>query len=136
MNLPTVLIVEDCATEVFLTEVFLDDSGVPHRRVVSSSGRDALSWLQVQNHPPALIVLDLNMPEMSGFEFLQTYAKHYPRLRQAPIVVATNSALQSDRRRCLEYECVWCVVEKPLVLKGPGFMARVVELLERRESAV
>lgn len=50
---------------------------------------------------PELVLLDLRMPRVDGFEVL-SQIKTDPRTRAIPVVVMTSSDLESDRRRCLE----------------------------------
>lgn len=63
------------------------------------NGREALSWLE--RHPsPALILLDLMMPVMDGFEFLKELQKR-PELQSIPVVVLTAKQLSSDEIEAL-----------------------------------
>jgi CheY-like chemotaxis protein len=62
-------------------------------------GRLALSWL-AENQAPALILLDLMMPEMDGFEFLNTFNSHAD-WRHVPVVVITAKQLTAAERGLL-----------------------------------
>jgi CheY-like chemotaxis protein len=64
----------------------------------ASNGREALR--SVQEQLPALIVLDLMMPEMDGFSFSETLRTD-PRLSQIPIVVLTSKSLTPEDHRRL-----------------------------------
>jgi CheY-like chemotaxis protein len=53
----------------------------------AANGREALDWLSA-NEAPCLILLDLHMPEMNGFEFAEALARH-PTWSEIPVVVMT-----------------------------------------------
>jgi len=63
------------------------------------NGREALDWLE-RNPPPALILLDLMMPVMDGFEFLKELQKR-PDLQNIPVVVLTAKQLSADEIEAL-----------------------------------
>jgi adenylate cyclase len=64
------------------------------------NGRDGLDWLP--NHPtPNLILLDLMMPEMDGFEFLRELRKQ-PAFVDVPVIVVTAKELTADDVRILK----------------------------------
>jgi signal transduction histidine kinase/CheY-like chemotaxis protein len=63
---------------------------------VADNGRSALSWL-ASNPAPAIILLDLMMPEIDGFEFLDTF-KHNRDWRDIPVIVITGMALSTKER--------------------------------------
>jgi len=63
------------------------------------NGREALDWLE-RNPPPALILLDLMMPVMDGFEFLKELQKR-PELQNIPVVVLTAKQLSADEIEAL-----------------------------------
>lgn len=64
-----------------------------------TNGRLALEWL-AKNPPPALILLDLMMPEMDGFEFLDAFDDH-PEWSHVPVVVITAKQLSAEERDLL-----------------------------------
>jgi CheY-like chemotaxis protein len=64
------------------------------------NGRVALEWL-AKNQPPALILLDIMMPEMDGFEFLEAFRKH-SEWHDIPVIVITAKELTvAERDRLL-----------------------------------
>ena len=85
----TVMVVDDEARLVSLVETYLTQSGF--RVVTAPNGREALSVAQSQN--PDLIILDIMMPEMDGYEFMRVYrAKH-----DTPIILLT-ARVDSDEK--------------------------------------
>jgi CheY-like chemotaxis protein len=96
---PTVLIVEDDAgIREMLREMIKRDGFATEE---AENGRVALGRLSSER--PALILLDLLMPEMDGFEFVEEVRKH-PDWRSIPIVVVTAKNLdQADRLRLNGY---------------------------------
>ena len=90
----TALVVEDDKAVSQLTERTVERLGL--RPVLAGNGREALDWLEA-NPPPALILLDLLMPVMDGFEFLRCL-----RARDAwadiPVLVLTAKTLTNDER--------------------------------------
>ena len=62
-----------------------------------TDGEKALAYLQNPANPlPELILLDINMPRMNGFEFLKII-KADPKLKMIPVVMLTSSEEESDR---------------------------------------
>jgi CheY-like chemotaxis protein len=92
-----VLLVEDDAPTRDLTRRQLERLGVETAEV--ADGSDALAWL-ASNPPPALILLDLLMPRMDGFAFLDEVARR-PELREIPIVILTAVELSAAERERL-----------------------------------
>ncbi|WP_425957110.1 response regulator [Xylanimonas sp. McL0601] len=96
----TVLLVEDDAGDVLMTREALDEHHVPNRLFVVPDGVTALEFLRKQgshrNAPtPDLVLLDLNLPRMSGREVLAA-VKGDPELARIPVVVLTTSDADDD----------------------------------------
>ena len=92
-----VLVVDDESESRALARRHLDRLG--WEAAEAGDGADALSWLS-QNPPPAMILLDLVMPGMNGFAFLEEIAKH-PDWREIPIVILTAMPLGAAERELL-----------------------------------
>jgi signal transduction histidine kinase/DNA-binding response OmpR family regulator len=92
-----VLIVEDDASARDMLRQIVEKMSLPTAEAVD--GRQALDWLGA--HPePALILLDLMMPEMDGFEVLDTLAADV-RWRDIPVIVLTAKQLTAEEREHL-----------------------------------
>jgi len=93
-----VLIVEDDPPTRELTERTVASLG--HEAALAGNGQEALAWLD-HNPLPSLIVLDLLMPEMDGFEFL-TNLRSRPAWRDLPVIVITAKQIEAHEREMLE----------------------------------
>ena len=83
-----------------IREVFQECS-LDYRLEVAQDGQDALSYLRsLESDPtrtyPALILLDLNLPKVTGLEVLQQI-RNDPRCCRIPVIIVTSSIAESDR---------------------------------------
>jgi signal transduction histidine kinase/CheY-like chemotaxis protein/HAMP domain-containing protein len=101
---PILLVEDDLATRETVRST-IEKMGLTVAEV--TNGRLALSWL-AENPAPALILLDLMMPEMDGFEFLDTFNSRAD-WRHVPVVVITAKQLTAAERGLL---AVRTVIEK------------------------
>jgi CheY-like chemotaxis protein len=100
---PVVLIVEDDADTIQLIRLSLLKSGFGNKVLAVRDGEEAVDYLLGQNkfasrldYPlPQLILLDLKLPRMDGFEVLK-WLRTWPPGQRIPVVVLTNSVLQCD----------------------------------------
>src|SRR3954453_12199319 len=91
-----VLLVEDSADDVFLTQEAFDDAAVEVRLHVARDGEEAMDFLRGESNPrPDLMLLDLNMPRKDGREVLLE-VRQDPNLTDIPIVVLTTSTSDED----------------------------------------
>jgi two-component system response regulator len=94
---PVILLVEDSEDDVELTLRALRRNDVPSRVEVARDGAAALEYLLGEaTHPlPAVVLLDLNLPKLSGLEVLERLRAH-PRTRLLPVVILTSSHEDTD----------------------------------------
>jgi CheY-like chemotaxis protein len=94
----SVLLIDDDATNNFLTERLFQRLGVANQVLVAETGQQALDLLATPGAPvPTLLLLDLNMPGLSGADFLARYQAQQPDPAARPvIVVLTTSTNQQD----------------------------------------
>lgn len=90
----TILVVDDKASMRKLVESYLREQGF--RVVSAANGREALYAARYEK--PDLILLDIMMPEMDGYEFIRTYSKE----KDTPIILVTAKLEESDKVLGLE----------------------------------
>jgi CheY-like chemotaxis protein len=97
---PIILLVEDSEDDVELTLRALRRNAVQSRVEVARDGAAALDYLLGESPAalPAVILLDLNLPKVSGLEVLERLRAH-PRTRLVPVVILTSSREQADLLR-------------------------------------
>ncbi|WP_019587876.1 response regulator [Deinococcus apachensis] len=93
------LLVEDNEHDVELARAALEESEVRCEVTVARDGQEALDLLRGAGSQPDLVLLDLNMPRVSGHEVLRA-VKGDAALRHVPVVVFTTSNEASDRDAC------------------------------------
>jgi CheY-like chemotaxis protein len=92
--------------------------------------QDALEYLADAPVQESVLLLDINMPEMDGWEFLELFIKHHPQHHQASKVFILSSSIdKSDFEKAKSYPSVLDYVVKPLN------KAKIEELLQKVEIA-
>ena len=99
-----VLLVEDADVHVEFTRLAFEAEGIAQALEVARDGEEALSMIDARSdRPPRLVLLDLKLPGMSGFEVLETVRSHgSEHVRRTPVVVLTTSRAPADVRRAYE----------------------------------
>ncbi|MDA1192911.1 MAG: response regulator [Candidatus Poribacteria bacterium] len=98
-----ILLVEDNKADVRLTQEALKEAGFRHELLVADNGYEALAMLR-QDDPyasqqlPDMILLDLNMPQKTGWEVLQEI-KSDKLLRRFPVIILSTSGAEKDVRQ-------------------------------------
>lgn len=95
-KLRSILLVDDDKVTNFLHRIIIEDMNVSQELLTAQNGREALHLLQQlcqENKCPELILLDINMPVMNGFEFLEVFAKLESQYQQALIVLMLTTSL-------------------------------------------
>jgi CheY-like chemotaxis protein len=111
------MVVEDNPADVFLIQTALELSDVVVQLSVAWNGQDALEQLQKlsEEQQPNLILLDLNMPRMNGFELLAA-VRTDPALAHLVVVMLTTSNAPADIKRAYALQ-VNSYVTKPVNLE-------------------
>lgn len=91
-----ILLVDDLLFDRMLTQRALQDCKVEHDIVAVDDGVEALS--QLKHNKYDLVLLDLKMPRVDGFEVLKR-VQNTPSLSGIPIIVLSGSDLEADRVR-------------------------------------
>jgi CheY-like chemotaxis protein len=128
----TVLHVEDDSNDVLLFQHACQKAGVPLQLQSVSDGDEAIAYLEGETkfqdrtqHPlPRLVLLDLKMPRVSGFEVLQ-WMRKAEQFRDLPVVVLTSSNHAADVERAYRAGANSYLV-KPVDFNGLVDLARNV----------
>ena len=112
MTEANILLVEDSQQDALLVKEALLDTGLSHNLRTASNGEDALQILYSTEYRPNIVLLDLNLPKMSGLEVLKEM-KRDSGLRPIPVIILTNSMSEDDVIRAYASHCN-AYVRKPL----------------------
>jgi two-component system cell cycle response regulator DivK len=104
----TVLIVEDNELNMKLFHDLLDAHG--YRTIQTRSGIDAL--MLAREHRPNLILMDIQLPEVSGLEVTK-WLKDDEALREIPVIAVTAFAMKGDEERIRQGGCE-AYISKPI----------------------
>jgi CheY-like chemotaxis protein len=122
-----ILLVEDDNIDAMTVKRAMKDLKVTNQLVRVTNGEEAINYLRSKdNHRPSVILLDLNMPKMNGFEFLKI-AKDDAELRQIPVIVLTTSKDEQDKVESFQF-CVAGYIVKPTNYKNFVEAIRTVDL--------
>jgi len=107
-----VLLVDDDKSMNFLSQEILKIMNAAKEIQVAEDGLDACKLLAGQNCPD-IIFLDIRMPRMDGFDFLENFTR-MNTCKQVKIIMLTSSMRAEDKKKALAYNAVVEYIEKPL----------------------
>lgn len=120
-----VLLVDDSEFDRMYTSIVLGRAGVPWTVHECESGADALHAIAQAPGQAALILLDINMPGMDGFEFLDAFERLPEAVRgKTRVVMLSSSPLETERERALAHAVVEDYLVKPLSLPQARSLAQ------------
>lgn len=101
-----IILAEDNEEDAYLALRAFDQSKLPYTIHHVKDGEELMDYLlcrnnyknRVKNHMTPIILLDINMPKMNGFDCLKEM--HDEKLDEIPVVVFTTSLSQSDVKKC------------------------------------
>jgi hypothetical protein len=94
----TVLLVDDDARNIFALSSVLERHGM--KVLTATTGREAIDLIGENPHI-SIVLMDIMMPEMDGYETMQQI-RAGGEFRRLPIVALTAKAMKGDREKCLE----------------------------------
>lgn len=107
-----ILLIEDDNIEIMKLQRTVSKLGLNHKIMEAKNGEEALELLRSGQPLPDIILLDLNMPRMSGIEFLRIL-KEDEVLRYLPTVILTTSENRVDLVECYKIGIAGYII-KPL----------------------
>jgi len=115
-----ILLIEDDAGHARLIEKNVRRAGVANDIIHMADGTTALEYLfergEIAKADPLLVLLDLNLPDMSGTDILSRI-KADPVLRRTPVIVLTTTDDKVEIQRCYDLGCN-VYITKPVEYEG------------------
>jgi HAMP domain-containing protein/CheY-like chemotaxis protein/signal transduction histidine kinase len=94
----TVLLVDDDARNIFALSSVLERRGM--RVLTATTGKEAIKLIESKNDI-AIVLMDIMMPEMDGYQTMEQIRKNAD-FRRLPIIALTAKAMKGDREKCLD----------------------------------
>lgn len=118
-DLPLVMLIDDSDIDLFLNKKFLSLAGISDNTISFLSAREALDYIEAHaddpHKIPAVILLDIQMPEINGFQFLELYGKVPEKVQSKTKVVMLSSTIDPiDLERARNNKYVLDILKKPL----------------------
>ena len=125
MDIASILVVDDNDGDRLLAKFAIEDAGIIDKIFFSEDGKHALDFLldydnnknkEGEKFPPTLIFLDINMPRMNGFEFLEAYEalQKDSRYQSVVVMMLTSSIHEKDIEQSKAFSSVKEWIAKPL----------------------
>lgn len=114
-----ILLIDDDNITNFVNQRLINKLGIADQIDVAVNGLDAIVRIESNINDgkglPELILLDVNMPGMNGWEFIETYAVQIKVTHSQPVIVLlTTSMNPDDRNRAENLDLISRYVTKPL----------------------
>ncbi len=118
-----ILIVEDSEADCYLHQITIEDLDCTDHIEIARDGRAALEFLRAARSGhcqlPEIILLDINMPVMTGWEFLaQCESERLLEQRDVVVAILSTSCDRRDIERSRQHQAVHMYLQKPLTVDG------------------
>lgn len=133
-----VLCIDDDEISLILCDMVIKKSAFAREIVTAKNGKEGLDWFsaffakknaEVKQEIPELIFLDLNMPILNGWDFLEVYLMKYAeRLPETKVVIVSSTVNPEDFLRANRYNIVIDFINKPLTAEGLNELSEHEEL--------
>lgn len=112
-----VLLVEDNEGDIVLTQEALLEGAIAKEIQVVKDGWEAIQYLKKSEGyklatTPDLILLDINLPKLNGFEVLKKI-RSFKETKDIPVVMLSTSTQENDIKNCAKYHAN-CYISKPV----------------------
>ncbi len=135
-----VLCIDDDQITLMLCEMIIKKATFANQVITTNNGKEGLIWFSdffknkkagSKETPPQLIFLDLNMPVMNGWDFLEDYLMKYAdRLPDTKVIILSSTVNPEDFSRANRYEIVIDFINKPLTIEELDELKKNEKLVE------
>jgi CheY-like chemotaxis protein len=120
-----VLLVEDDPITILVCKRTIEIAGFANEVKSVVNGQEAIDYLKEASFQPNLILLDLNMPILNGWEFLDWFATWVTDTSGIPAIYILSSTVDpEDQRKAMEYPNVRGFISKPLTKEHLANLAK------------
>jgi CheY-like chemotaxis protein len=132
-----VALIDDDEINKFVESIVIESTNLVNRIKTFSNGEEAITFLKSNSKNldllPEIILLDLNMPIMDGFQFLEKYIMLEPKLgKKIAIYIVSSSISPTDAERINQISEVSYYIIKPITKEKFEKIARI--LIEEQSS--
>lgn len=123
-----VLCIDDDKVTLMLCDIIIKKAEFAKDVITAINGKEGIAWFSsffskknpsLQQEAPQIIFLDINMPVMNGWDFLEEYIMKYAeRLPDTKVVMLSSTVNPEDFLRANRYEIVIDFINKPLTVEG------------------
>ncbi|MES2650386.1 MAG: response regulator [Bacteroidota bacterium] len=121
------LVIDDDDINVFIIKKIVEKTGFDIEMVARNNGQQAIDYINetiAQNNPlPRLVLIDINMPVMNGWEFIEAY-EALGIEQKVDMYILSSSVYENDIEKTKSYKAVKGFISKPLS------MERLTELVK------
>lgn len=111
-----ILLIDDDEATIFLHKIIIEEANICENLVIKDSALEALEYLKQEDAIiPNLIFLDINMPKMNGWQFLEAYRDlNKDQQGNIDVIMLTTSLNQNDKIKAEDISEVKKFINKPL----------------------
>ena len=127
MGFKSILVIEDSEPDQFLCKFVIEEFDPKIEVIQAYDGQQALDILKDRSEtPPDIIFVDINMPRMGGFGFLDAYHSQSGSI-QSTVIMLTSSSQKKDKEKASNYNYVKDYIDKPLRQEHLEQLANLIE---------
>lgn len=116
-KIPSILLVDDDASVIFFHKLLIQKLEITDNLIIKSNGEEAIEYLKGQESSafmPSLILLDIDMPVMDGYGFLEAYIKLPFSFQVSKIIIVSTSSQYINDDKMTRFSFVEGKKSKPL----------------------
>lgn len=112
-----ICIIDDDPIYKLITKKLIQKTKLYSETIEFNNGNEAMIYFEATSDLPDILLLDIEMPEMDGWEFLDKFCKLEKMInKESTVYIATSSIAIEDKLKAEKYECVKEFLSKPINL--------------------